>query len=80
MHNLLKFIVTHVVHAQLNGINSKKKKKTEREERRKKQKKNEVSNTHKSSDDETLSTTGKISTRRIHKHHEKPTLKLVMRC
>jgi hypothetical protein len=39
-----------------------------------------VSDTHKSFDDETLNTTGKISTRWIHKHHEKTSSKLVMRC
>jgi hypothetical protein len=49
-------------------------------ERRKKQKKNEVSDTHKSFDDETFNIIEKISTRRIHKHHEKPTSKLVIRC
>jgi hypothetical protein len=49
-------------------------------ERRKKQKKNEVSDTHKSFDDETFNIIEKISTRRIHKHYEKPTSKLVMRC
>ena len=49
-------------------------------ERRKKQKKKEVSDTHKSFDDETFNIIEKISTRRIHKHYEKPTSKLVMRC
>jgi hypothetical protein len=60
MRNLLKFIVAHVTHAQLNDINDIKKRERERE---KKDRKNEVSDTHKSFDDETLNTTGKISTR-----------------
>ena len=54
------------------------KKKEEREERNKKKK--EVSDTHKSFDDETFNIIEKISTRRIQKHHEKPTSKLVIRC
>jgi len=58
MHNLLEFIVAHVTHAQLNGINDKRER-----EKKKKDRKNEVSDTHKSSDDETLNTTSKISTK-----------------
>jgi hypothetical protein len=54
--------------------------KKRRREKKETKKKKEVSDTHKSFDDETFNIIEKISTRRIHKHHEKPTSKLVIRC